>query len=414
MKDVLGLASQLKDEKGCKVAILLNDEKLVGEARDDFQAQLEKVVDVVIDFELSPEEAAGIALDARTVFHDKLRADCIKLKLDNIRVIKKAERFCARLEPLLSEFDERVLEQCVHTATLACYAKYQPDKAPSLSSIRAFDPWAAAVRSVNGDKSEVDPHYVIIQDYGISHIDGLDEVVLSAVDRGFFDEEQLKVEAKQVNDSLRTSDMRADYHRAWEIYRSSFARNEDELATALTQAVERNVAIIEPPNLDGVVSMLRELGYGDRASGLIGFFLAAKEREGPSYWDPSNFEYHGRIRDAEFISAMAERRRSFEEPVNPLQHLMRVGERDGWGEEDEAAILQISEEEVAGILLSSTGEEFRLIVSSYRTFLSISNPSPSVTEICRRAKAALAQVAGESTLNAMRVKSQFHGIDLNA
>lgn len=413
MKDVLGLASQLKDEKGCKVAILLNDEKLAGEAKDDFQAQLEKVVDVVIDFELSPEEAVDIALDDRAPFHDQLRANCIKLKLDNIRVIKKAERFCTRLVPLLAAFDERVLNQAVHTATLACYAKYQPDQAPTFAFIRTFNSWDAAIRTVNGDKSEVNPHYVIIQDYGLNSVDGFDEAILYAVERGFFDDEQLQVEAKLIDDNLRTSDMRADYHRAWDLYRSSFARNEDELAEAMTRAVERNVAIIDPPNLDGVVSMLRELGYGDKASDLIKFFMSAKDQEGPRYWEPGTFEYHGRIRDADIIAAMAERRRSFQETVDPVQHLKKVGERDGWNDQDEAAILQLSEEEVADALLASASEDLRLIVSSYRTFMSISNPSPNVTEICRRGRAALAKIADTSKLNAMRVNSLFYGVDLS-
>ncbi len=45
--------------------------------------------------------------------------------------------------------------------------------------------------------------------------------------------------------------------------------------------------------------------------------------------------------------------------------------------------------------------------------MSISNPSPNVTEICRRGKAALAKVADTSKLNAMRVKSLFYGVDLS-
>lgn len=413
MRDVLGLASQLKDEKGCKVAILLNDEKLAGEAKDDFQAQLEKVAEVVIDFELSPEEAVDIALDSQAPFYDKLRANCIKLKLDNIRVIKKAERFCTRLVPLLANFDERVLHQAVHTAALACYAKYQPDQAPSFDYIRAFNSWDAAIRTVNGDKSEVNPHYVTIQDFGITHIDGLDEAVLSAVERGFFDNEQLQAEAKQINDNLRTGDMRADYHRAWELYRSSFATNEDQLADALFEAVQHNVAIIDPPNLNSVVSVLRELERGDKASRLIKLFIRAKEQQGPRYWDPGAFEYHGRVQDAEIVAAMAERRRSFQETVNPVQHLKKIGERDGWNEQDETAILQLSEADVAAILLSSVGEDLQLIVSSYRTFMSISNPSPNLVEICRRGKAALAKVADTGKLNAMRVQSFFYGVDLS-
>ncbi|MBB2964394.1 P-loop NTPase fold protein [Methylobacterium sp. R2-1] len=88
IKDVLGLASQLKDEKGCKVIILLNDEKLEDTQKIDFEDQLEKVADIIFSFDPSPEEALLIALTTEGDFKEFLAENCKKLKINNIRAIK--------------------------------------------------------------------------------------------------------------------------------------------------------------------------------------------------------------------------------------------------------------------------------------------------------------------------------------
>lgn len=59
-RDVLGLASFLKEERKCKVVLLLNDKEY--DERDEFERQLEKVADVTLIFDLTPEEAVSIAL----------------------------------------------------------------------------------------------------------------------------------------------------------------------------------------------------------------------------------------------------------------------------------------------------------------------------------------------------------------
>ena len=76
IKDVLGLASQLKDEKGCKVIILLNDEKLEESQKIDFENQLEKVADIIFNFDPSPEEAITIALTTEGAFKELLSQNC--------------------------------------------------------------------------------------------------------------------------------------------------------------------------------------------------------------------------------------------------------------------------------------------------------------------------------------------------
>ena len=60
LRDVLGLVTQLKEQKHCKVCLILNDEAL-NESQSEFQTYFEKVVDMQLAFAPSPKEATGIA-----------------------------------------------------------------------------------------------------------------------------------------------------------------------------------------------------------------------------------------------------------------------------------------------------------------------------------------------------------------
>jgi hypothetical protein len=129
--NVLGLVSSLKEEKSCKVVILLNRDALSGANKENFETQLEKVADTIVTFDPTPTEAAEIGIDKTTKFHSWLFENTQALGIVNIRVIKKIETFCRRVDDLLGAQDERILKQAVHTLALGGYAKFQPDEGSS-------------------------------------------------------------------------------------------------------------------------------------------------------------------------------------------------------------------------------------------------------------------------------------------
>src|SRR5262249_3975117 len=54
--DVLGLTSFLREQRSCKIALILNDERLDPEQKQRFEGYLEKVVDVSLLFQPTPSE----------------------------------------------------------------------------------------------------------------------------------------------------------------------------------------------------------------------------------------------------------------------------------------------------------------------------------------------------------------------
>lgn len=129
--EVLGLVSTLKEQKQCKVALILNEDALENDV-EEFRKYREKVVDISLKFEPSPEECARIALAGDTKAVKLLAENCVMFGISNIRLIKRLERIVRGIEILLAEFDEQVLRQAVQSLTLLTWSVYEPGTAPSL------------------------------------------------------------------------------------------------------------------------------------------------------------------------------------------------------------------------------------------------------------------------------------------
>jgi KAP family P-loop domain len=62
VSDVLGLTSFLRQQRSCKIILVLNDEQLKAEQKQWFESYLEKVVDVSLTLQPTPSESIAIAI----------------------------------------------------------------------------------------------------------------------------------------------------------------------------------------------------------------------------------------------------------------------------------------------------------------------------------------------------------------
>jgi len=131
----MGVVSHLKEEKHCKVVLILNDQRLEGENAEAFNKYLEKTVDVFLEFDPTSTECVAIALHANSKMHDELWQDCLKLGISNIRVIRKIERIAKLVLPIIEDLDDRVLQSAIKSLTLFGWSIYS-DESPDIAFIR--------------------------------------------------------------------------------------------------------------------------------------------------------------------------------------------------------------------------------------------------------------------------------------
>lgn len=136
VQDVLGLISNLKEHRNCRVAIILNEEALEqGDDAQAFKKYLEKVVDIIVKFEPTAIECARIALPGEGEIESNLRERCVALGISNIRTIKKLERVARRIEELTAAYDRQVLRNVIGAAVLLGWILYEPHVAPPIDFV---------------------------------------------------------------------------------------------------------------------------------------------------------------------------------------------------------------------------------------------------------------------------------------
>ncbi len=90
LKEVLGFISELKEQKNCKVVMILNEEKLKNDNGTTFTEYKEKLIDYEFNYNPSPSDSLNILKDKLTVFKDyPLEKYLIEHKVNNIRIISR-------------------------------------------------------------------------------------------------------------------------------------------------------------------------------------------------------------------------------------------------------------------------------------------------------------------------------------
>jgi hypothetical protein len=306
IRDVLGLASQLKEERKCKVVFLLNEEKIRDGDRGEFNAHLEKVADVSIVFSLNSEEAVGIALQDESNIAKSIRNKIVSLRINNIRVIKKIERLAKNLHTIVKDFDEAIIEQSISTLVLGYWGVIQPTIAPSIDFIIKYN---AVSRKIDQNQSDIDPDMQrwseVLTGYPFVMADSLDLTILSGCKAGYFDEELVRREANILQERVRRNAEGSPFSKAWkEIYHGSLVSDDAEFLDALYEGAVKDIKYIDTGNLNSAVKVLREFGRDIQASDLIKIYMNENSDQEKDFYDLDRHSFfHQDEMDDEFRAA---------------------------------------------------------------------------------------------------------------
>ncbi len=233
VRSVLGLINNLKEVKGCKVCLILNDEAL-DEDGDEFRKYLEKVVDTTLKFTPSARDCVRIALTERSESSKLLGEYCVKLGISNIRVIKKIERSVRQVEKLVAEFDRGVLTQATHSLTLLGWSACEPTKAPSLDYLKrrgAID-FSSAEKETPVPANEA-AWNALLGTHGFGSMDEFDLALLEGTRQGYFDPSSVKEFGSKLDKKIKAGNLDASFNAAWRMYHDSFDDDQDKVLDAM-------------------------------------------------------------------------------------------------------------------------------------------------------------------------------------
>lgn len=403
IKDILGLVSFLKDQRKCKIVLLLNDEELQGQASIDFKSQLEKVSDVEMKFEPTAIEASEIGIDKSTSFYKSFSETCINLGIVNIRVIRKIQRLAKRLEDLLKKHDKRIFQSALPSMVLLGWTIYQPKLAPSINFLKDFSPYGNFLdKDKSKEESDEEKGWrLLLNSINYTNFDELDKLLFDSIERGYFDSNAVEKLAVELDKKWSVEDQDNSFYKAWEKYHNSFSANEPEVLDGIFSAFKKGVQTISPSNLDNTVRFFRKLGRDKQADEMVRYYI--KERkEKAEFFNPRHSVFM-ELNDPTVIKAFKEKLESFQDTRKPEEILIHMAKTRGWNPEDISSLAKISADEYYKIFKKTEGSDLKIILHQALQFRRIGNADEEMRTVCLRTEEALKRIAKESPINRERV-----------
>jgi hypothetical protein len=399
--DVLGLISNLKEQRVCKIVLILNDQSLSEKDKRQFDTYLEKVIDVHLIYKPTAEEAADLALQQTSRSSLIIKEACVELGICNIRLIRKIEAFSCDLEPSVANFEDSVLRAAIRSLTLFCWVVYQPDVAPSLEFVKLIQKSQFARMIGNKELSEQEARWMkTLDNYRFGIFDDFKKEVLNGIQHGFFNSLELTNLGALASDSNKKSIKQSKIYSAWIPYRDNFDDVSEQLSQSIRQAYIDNVDVVSPTDLDSAFSLLLDLNYSDYASDIWESYRKFNKNN-PSMFD-LNIPYANEVKNLSLRNHFSEEFDKNEITNTPLDLLEKSVEKNNFSIQNLAIINSISEDDLYNFIKnykkSSLSDIIRFSLSA----------QGNISQIMR---AVLCRIGKENPLNARRVKG--FGIDLS-
>jgi len=402
-QDVLGLISQLKEQKKCKVVLILNDESLSAGSSSDYVKLREKVIDTELRFSPTSQDCVAIALHEGQIA-SQLRTNVVKLGINNIRIIKKIEALAKLLLPVLKKYDAAVLSQALRSLTLLSWCYYgHSDKTPNYNFVVSRSGAFSDMDDGQTLSAQQQGWCAVLRNYDNYVIGDFDLQIARLVENGYVDEKTFLPEAEKLNGQLLATRSDDSFRQAWCKFNDSFAINDQEVIDCLASSFKSSAKYISSTNLDGTVRLLRHMGKDKMASKIIDLYIEKRGDEAEVF-NVDATALSGEIKDSEVVKKFKEKYESVRAKLTLSQacELMLANE-DNCAEE-EAQLSNASIDEFVQLFKSLTGSKLSAYIDLCLKFSRLGGMTEQQRAISDRATDALKIIGAESKLNASRVR----------
>ena len=242
-----------------------------------------------------------------------------------------------------------------------------------------------------------------LQAYGYQLTDELDILLSEAVKTGYFVEDEFKEKAANKNQQIIASKSEGSFSNAWRLYHDTFNDNGDEVVNGLYESFKENCKYITPTNLNGTVSLFRELGEEEKASEIIDIYIENRKDETELFNMEEN-NFFGDIKDQEVIDKFNDTYNQSVTTETAKQILERIAGKNGWNQGDVIVLANTSVDDYYDLFKTESGRHLSSFVTTCLKFGQFGNASDQQKEIARRSTEALKRIASESEINKRRVK----------
>jgi hypothetical protein len=417
IKDILGLCSLLKEERNCKLVIILNEAGLDSSSSKEFKVHGEKIIDRQVEFSMSAEESFNCVFSPREEKYELTRNCVFTLNVPNLRILQRIGAAIEDITPVLAGSEKQSVNSIIRSLILYMWSYYgEGNGAPRLNLILNYSRVNAWMkREKNIEESEEEKEWSRLSAaYDYWHTDEIDHCLVKYVQTGYLNRVEFDPLLEKLNQRQKVQAQDTSYRKAWESYGNSFDDEEEKFVSSILYAFRANIKVLPPRDLDGLVETLRYLGRDEEADDLIADYFA--ERSSPedvksfaairhsAFWDEIKDE--GIVQRLRNMIANAQQdTRSLAEVVEPICL------EKGWNPEDIPRMDSFSANDYYNFFKTYKGEQLYWCVRKCVDIGSNTGRNGMYKSIGRKTKEALLRIARETKLNRLRV-SRLYKIDL--
>jgi hypothetical protein len=409
-KDVIGLASLLKDQRNCKIAFILNEGTMLEDEQESFRRHGEKIIDIELEFSPLPEEVFDHIFHKSHPHYDLIKTFCLTLDIKNIRILQRIGRFTEGLLSHLEGSEVKVVENALRSLILYVWSYYDRDgSAIPFDYVLGFNSLAMLMRKHSRDHKESAEEKRwgdILHSYGYTSTDDLDQHIAAFVKKGYLDETSLALELEKKNNLARAQHGEHSLGKAWDLYTGNFDDNEQEFVDELVATFRANMEYLAVRNLQTTVEMLRDLERDDLADSLIREYFD-KHADDPDLIKMRHYAFINDIKDSRLVERLQAVWRESAKERTLTEVLRDLSGRNGWGPEDVELLAAHSVDDYYNFFKSERSDSLYFSIRTCLRFGEFDNAGEKEKAIAAKAVEALKRIASESRINRLRVEGIY-------
>ncbi len=396
--DVLGYIAQLRDERNCKIVLVLNDEQL--KDKPEFEAYLEKVVDVYLRFAPTGQDIAYIAIpeDDQDNIGDMVRANAIMLGINNVRVIRKILALVRQVVPLLEGYSFQVTINAVNTITLLGWSYFQPEIAPPLNFLKNFHAFSS---STDEETSPLLKWRDLLIEYHYSSTGDFDLVLLNGIENGYFEKAEIDKHAIELNRAEIQDKVEREYGECWDELFYSFTRPQGSILDKFFEVYKSHPEQMYLRNAIALEKLFRE-SEDPRSDEIVDIYIETKKTV-PGAFQINELQFAGEELPDALRQKLEAAGKSQQPVLTPDEIILALADR-GF----EAEILQLAAAlpvtEYHRILISHEGAELANILKGLRQYLNVLEGSKEMQTIMENGAQALRAIETNTPSNRIRAR----------
>ncbi len=404
-EELLGLITELKEEKNSKVVIILNEDEL--KDKEAYKKYREKVVDIELLFSTTAEEAADLGLNGELHCLESIKKYTVSLNIKNIRILRKIGELVEMLHKDVSSLHAGVMERAVKILVLFAWCHYDQNKEnPSYEFIMDW------IGKFWGSKKKVEDegnlkHIIwaeMLQNYGLLDLNEFDKAIFKVIKYGYIEDTGFSEEAAKLNNVIIQDGLKDSFSSAWKLYRNTFTENSEELICSLAKSLKESVHFVTPLSLNATVVLFRDLNRDDIADELIDYFV--KYRSGEYEVFSLKHEYFaGEITDPVLLDRFKEQCAVSRPTLTLLNAVSFIAKNHGWDTEHIEVINNATAQDFYDLFKLEHGDDLYRFVKVCLQF-----EGNEYLTVSKSVREALIRIGQESILNARRVRG--YGIQL--